>query len=53
MSKEELIEFLRENLKACIECDNTYCSDGSSEIKVSLILGEEVISECYDYIYLK
>ena len=52
MTKEELIDFLKENLKICISCDNRYCSAGQSEITVSLTLGEEVISEHYDYIYI-
>lgn len=50
MSKEELIDFLKENLKICISCDNSYCSNGSSEITVSLTLGEELISEFSDYV---
>lgn len=50
MSKEELIDFLKENLEICISCDNHYCSNGSSEIKVSLTLGEELISESIDYV---
>ena len=46
MSKEELIDFLKENLKICISCDRR------SEVKVSLTLGEEVISEYSDYVYI-
>jgi hypothetical protein len=52
MTKEELIDFLKENLKICISCDNSYCCTGSSQIKVSLTLGEEVISEYLDYVYI-
>lgn len=52
MSKEELIDFLKENLKICISCDNRYCSSGSSKIEVSLTLGEEIISEFSDYVYI-
>lgn len=52
MSKEELIDFLKENLKICISCDNSCCCSGSSEITVSLTLGEELISEFSDYVYV-
>ena len=52
MSKEESIDFLKENLKICISCDNSHCSTGSSRISVSLTLGEEVISEYIDYVYI-
>lgn len=48
MTKEELIEFLKENLKVEVSTHQTrFCSQGC-DVNVKLFLGDEVISEGYD-----
>ena len=49
MTQEELVQFLKDNLKIEIITDNKYCDNGY-EITVKLLLGDDCISECYDYI---
>jgi len=47
MNKEELIEFLKENLTIEVELvphERGYCKSDSYGVKVSIFLGEEVIS---------
>lgn len=48
MNKEELIQFLKENLKVEIWCDCDGC--GSPQVNVSLNLGDEEISKSSDYL---
>lgn len=48
MSKEELINFLKENLSVSVECDYDGC--GSPQITVSISLGTYLISESSDYL---
>ena len=48
MSKEELIQFLKENLKVTIWCDYDGCY--SPQVNVSVELCDETISECRDYL---
>ena len=46
MNKEELIQFLKDNLKVTVWCD--YDSCWSRHVNVSLCLGEEEISRPSD-----
>lgn len=48
MNKEELIQFLRENLKVSVWCDYDGCD--SHQVNVSLYLGDEEISKSSDYL---
>ena len=50
MTKEELILFLKENLKVHVS-DTSSVSDGLPCITVSLYLGDECISSDNEYIY--
>lgn len=52
MTQEELVQFLKDNLKIGIIADNRYCDNGY-EITVKLLLGDDCISECYDYIIVR
>ena len=52
MTQEELVQFLKDNLKIGIDADNRYCDNGY-EITVKLFLGDDCISECYDYITVR
>lgn len=48
MSKEEIIEFLKDNLKISIETENGDYSTGKQDyvdVKVQIRLGDELISE--------
>ena len=48
MNKEELKEFLKDNLKIKVETiphDTGYCRPDSYGVKVSILLDNEVISE--------
>lgn len=49
MTQEELIQFLKDNLKIEIIADNKYCDSGY-EITVKILLGNDFISESSDYI---
>ena len=55
MNKEELIQFLKENLKVEIWCDYDGCD--SRQVNVSLYLGDEKISiicnceRCRDFFF--
>jgi hypothetical protein len=49
MSKEELIQFLKENLTVTIWADNE-CSDTLTEVNVAINLGDETISTSYAYV---
>jgi len=47
MEKEELIEFLKENLQIKAELvsnETGYCRPDSHSVKVTIILGDEIIS---------
>lgn len=48
MNKEELIQFLRENLKVSVWCDYDGCC--SPQVNVSLFLGDEEIWTSSDYL---
>lgn len=48
MDKEELINFLEENLSINVECDYDGC--GSPEVRVSISLGTHLICESSDYL---
>lgn len=48
MSQEELINFLKENLKVVVYCDYDGCY--SDQVNVSLVLCGEVISTTSDYL---
>lgn len=48
MDKEELIQFLKENLKIEIWCDYDGCY--SPQVNVSISLGTYLISESRDYL---
>lgn len=48
MNKQELIEFLKENLVVNVWCDYDGC--GSPQVNVGIYLGEEVIDESSDYL---
>ena len=48
MNKEELIQFLKKNLKVEIWCDYDGCD--SRQVNVSLYLGDEKISTSSDYL---
>ena len=50
MKKEELIKFLKENLKVQIN-DNRGVYDNDPCLTVSLYLGNECISSDYEYVY--
>ena len=52
MTQEELVQFLKDNLKIGIIADNKYCDNGY-EITVKLFLGDDCISECTDYIIVR
>jgi hypothetical protein len=49
MSKEELIQFLKENLTVTIWADNE-CSDTFTEVSVAINLGDETISTSCTYV---
>ena len=48
MDKQELIQFLKDNLKINIWCDYDGCD--SPQVNVSLYLGDEEISTASDYL---
>lgn len=50
MKKEELIKFLKENLKVRI-ADTKGLYDDHPCVTVGLYLGDECISEDYEYLY--
>lgn len=50
MKKEELIKFLKENLKVKVS-DNRGPYDIDPCLTVSLYLGDECISSDYEYVY--
>ena len=50
MEKEELIKFLKENLKICVWCDYDGCD--SPQVNVALYFGEEEISKSSDYLHV-
>ena len=50
MTQKELIEFLKNNLKIKISNDNRYCDNGTY-VTVSLMLGDEIISEATDFVF--
>lgn len=50
MNKEDLIEFLRDNLKIAVSHESATWNE-SERITVSLILGGETISEEYTYVF--
>jgi len=51
MTKEELIEFLRDNLRIQISlCQNWDYYAESKKLEVSLFLGDEEISSCTEYV---
>jgi len=48
MNKEELIEFLKENLRIkteIVSSETSYSGPYSHSVKVSILLGDKVISE--------
>jgi len=51
MTKEELVQFLKDNLKIKIVADK-YCDNGY-DIIVKVLLGDDCISECSDYIIVR
>lgn len=50
MTKEELIQFLKENLKVYVS-DTRGSYDDIPCVTVSLYLGDECISSDYEYVY--
>lgn len=48
MNKQELIEFLKENLSVNVWCDYDGCD--SPQVNVGIYIGEEVINESSDYL---
>lgn len=52
MNKEDLIQFLRDNLKIEVDSETRYQYDGYSydTVKIKLLISEEEISECSFYI---
>ena len=53
MEREEIIDFLRENLDIEVSMDRTYESDSEYiTCNVTLRLGEEVISTSYESAYI-
>jgi hypothetical protein len=52
MTQEELVQFLKDNLKIEIVADNKYCDNGY-DIIVRVLLGDDCISECSDYITVR
>ncbi len=50
MTKEELIQFLKENLKVTV-ADTSGSYEEPHCLTVSLFLGDECISEDYEYVY--
>ena len=54
MSKDEIIAFLRENLEIKISMDmNDHFSSVLVRTEVKIMLGDEMITEDYDYVDLK
>ena len=49
MTKEELIQFLKENLRVCI-CDTSGPYEEHPCLTVDLYLGDECISSDYEYL---
>lgn len=49
MSKEELIQFLKENLTIEICADNE-CSDTATEVNVAINLGDKTITTSCTYV---
>lgn len=52
MTQEELIQFLKNNLKIEIIADNKFYDNGY-DITVKILLGNDCISECSDYIIVR
>ena len=52
MTQEELVQFLKDNLKIEIIADNKFYDNGY-DIIVKLLLGDDCISECSDYIMVR
>ena len=54
MTQEELVQFLKDNLKIEINTDK-YCDKGYDiyDIVVKVLLGDDCISECSDYIIVR
>ena len=50
MTKEELIQFLKENLKVYVS-DTRSTYDDLACLTVSLYIGDECISSDYEYVY--
>ena len=50
MNKQELIQFLKDNLKVSIWCDYDGCD--TPQVNVGLYLGDEEISKSSDYLPL-
>jgi hypothetical protein len=50
MSKEELIKFLKENLRVTV-ADTSGSYDEHAHITVSLYIGDECISSDFEYLY--
>lgn len=50
LKKEELITFLKENLQVRV-CDNRGLYDEHTRLTIGLYLGDECISEDFEYIY--
>ncbi len=44
MDKQQIIDFLKENLKVTLEDDGKF-------LKVKILLGDEEISECTEMVY--
>lgn len=52
MTREELIQFLKDNLKVNIHDESKWYDEGVS-LTVDICLGEEVISSSHTYFYTK
>ena len=52
MTKEELIQFLKENLQISIY-DSTDTYDGHTQLTVSVKIGDEVISSSSEWLYIR
>ena len=53
MEREELIDFLRENLDINVSMDRSYESDSEYiTCNVTLHLGDEIISDSYESVYV-
>lgn len=52
LNKEELIQFLKENLQISIY-DSTDTYDGHTQLTVSVKIGDEVISSSSEWLYIR